>query len=79
LNADCEGYVVIGRRDADRTELEQQRLADFRRQRIEIASYDRLVHQAKGHLEHVNHGWERASESAEKIKDVGAVKPADVS
>jgi hypothetical protein len=34
LNADCEGWVVIGRRDADRTELEQQRFADFRKERI---------------------------------------------
>jgi hypothetical protein len=67
LNADCEGYVVIGRRDGGRTELEQQRLADFRQERIEIASYDRLLYQAKDHLEHVNSGWENAAELSEKI------------
>ncbi|HKW61905.1 MAG TPA: Shedu anti-phage system protein SduA domain-containing protein [Candidatus Acidoferrum sp.] len=50
LNADCDGLVVIGRRDGGRTELEQQRLADFRKENIEIASYDRLLYQAKDHL-----------------------------
>jgi hypothetical protein len=50
LNTDCDGYVVIGRRNNGRTEVEQQRLADFRRQHIEIASYDRLLWMAKEHL-----------------------------
>jgi len=52
LNSDCDGWVVIGRRDGERTELEQQRLADFRNQRIEIASYDRLVSSARAHFDH---------------------------
>jgi len=60
LNADCDGWVVIGRRDSSRTELEQQRLADFRKQKIEIASYDRLLLQAQEHLEHINASWEKA-------------------
>jgi hypothetical protein len=55
LNADCEALVVIGRRDVGRTELEQQRLADFRKETIEIASYDRLLVQARDHLAVVNH------------------------
>lgn len=58
LNADCEGMIVIGRRDGARTELEQQRLADFNRDRFEIASYDRLLNDAFEHLQHVNKGWE---------------------
>src|SRR5262249_35810279 len=60
LNADCMGWVVIGRRDAGRTELEEQRLADFRKERIEIASYDRLLFQAREHLLVVNSGWKQA-------------------
>jgi antiviral defense system Shedu protein SduA len=50
LNADCDGWVVIGRRDGARSEIEKQRLADFRRERIEIASYDRLIFAAQDHL-----------------------------
>lgn len=50
LNSDCDGWVVIGRRDGARTDLERQRLADFRKQNIEIASYDRLLSRAKTHL-----------------------------
>jgi hypothetical protein len=50
LNADCDGWVVLGRRDGGRTEPEQQRLADFRKQKIEIASYDRLIIAAQDHL-----------------------------
>jgi len=42
LHAYCNACVVIGRRDDVRTELEAQRLADFRQQKIEIMSYDRL-------------------------------------
>lgn len=49
LNADCDAWIVIGRRDGGRTELEQQRLADFRRERIEVASYDRILFLAKDH------------------------------
>jgi hypothetical protein len=49
LNADCDGIVVIGRRDEARTEVEMRRLTDFRQQRIEIASYDRLLFQARDH------------------------------
>lgn len=53
LNADCDGFIVIGRRD-DRTALEQERLADFRREHIEIASYDRLLVLIKSHLQSLN-------------------------
>jgi hypothetical protein len=50
LNVDCDGWVVIGRRDGARTTLEQARLADFRKQHIEVASYDRLLTLAVDHL-----------------------------
>jgi len=70
LNADCEGYVVIGRRDGERTDLEQQRLADFRREKIEIASYDRLLRLAADHLKYINHNWEKAAEVAEGMKAI---------
>lgn len=50
LNADCDGFIVIGRRDG-RTALEQERLADFRRDHIEIASYDRLLVLTRDHLQ----------------------------
>lgn len=70
LNADCDGWVVIGRRDSSRAEREQQRLADFRGERIEIASYDRLLILAKEHLEHINAKVEKAKEiaNAERAK-----------
>jgi len=74
LNADCEGWVVIGRRDTGRTELEEQRLADFRRDRIEIASYDRLRYQAQEHLRVVNSGWGKAVKAAEKPAEDNADK-----
>jgi hypothetical protein len=51
LNADCYGFIAIGRRDGSRTELEAERLADFRKQHIEIASYDRLLFQSRDHLQ----------------------------
>jgi hypothetical protein len=56
LNADCDGIVVMGRQNADRSELERQRLADFRKQHIEIASYDRLLIRIREHLHYVNLG-----------------------
>jgi Domain of unknown function (DUF4263) len=65
----CKGYVVIGRREG-RTELEQKRLADFRNQHIEIASYDRLLYEARDHLQVINHRWKGAAESAEEIKAI---------
>jgi Domain of unknown function (DUF4263) len=68
LNDRCEGVVVIGRRDSGRTELEQSRLADFRQQRIEIASYDRLLYQARERLRHINGSWESAAELAQKVQ-----------
>lgn len=50
----CEGYIVIGRRDGGRTEKERRRLADFREQHIEVASYDRLLYEARDHLVGIN-------------------------
>ena len=76
LNADCEGCVVIGRRDGDRTDLEQQRLADFGKERIEIASYDRLLYQAREHLLVVNSRWEEGKKAAEKVAEIRADKEA---
>lgn len=70
LNSDCEGYVVIGRRDAGRTDLERQRLADFRVEKIEIASYDRLLSQASDHLTYINRQWKDAAELAKKVRAV---------
>lgn len=65
LNADCDGFIVIGRRDS-RTDLEQQRLADFRQRHIEIASYDRILDQIKDHLASLNH--RSASAAAASLK-----------
>jgi Domain of unknown function (DUF4263) len=67
LNDKCAGYVVIGRRDG-RTERKQKRLADYREQRIELASYDRLLHEAKEHLGHINHNWEEGAKAEPKTK-----------
>jgi len=70
LNADCEGWIVIGRRDTGRTDLEQQRLADFRKEKVEIASYDRLLYQAMEHLMVVNARWKKAEQITEKAEEI---------
>lgn len=54
LNADCSAWITIGRRNRERTDIEQQRLADYGRERIEVASYDRLLVEAREHLLHIN-------------------------
>jgi hypothetical protein len=64
INDKCDGYVVIGRRDEKRTELEQKRLTDFRDQHIEIASYDRLLDVARGRTRDINRQWEDATRGA---------------
>lgn len=44
INGNCSGWVVIGRRNNNRSELEQRRLSDFGWQNhIQVASYDRLL------------------------------------
>jgi len=44
ISGNCSGWVIIGRRNYNRGELEQRRLADFSWQNnIQIASYDRLL------------------------------------
>jgi hypothetical protein len=70
LSERCDGYVLIGRRDGGRTELEQKRLAEFKQQRIEIGSYDRLLYQAKEHLQHINRGWEESAKAAEEVRAI---------
>jgi Domain of unknown function (DUF4263) len=65
----CKGYVVIGRREG-RTELEEKRLANFRDQHIEIASYDRSLYEARDHLQAINHRWKDSAERAEKAKAI---------
>ena len=42
ISGDCDAYIVIGRR-YDRTHLEDERLADFRADRITIHPYDWLL------------------------------------
>lgn len=71
ISARCEGYVVIGRRDGARTDKEKRRLADFREQHIEVASYDRLVYEARDHLGLIN---ESAAEAARNAGGVEAIK-----
>jgi hypothetical protein len=68
LSERCDGHVVIGRSDGDRTELEQKRLAEFRQQRIEITSYDRLLIGAREHQIHLNRTWEEGAKFAEKVQ-----------
>jgi len=72
INADCEGWVVIGRRDGGRTEREQERLREFQKQRIEIASYDRLLSLANEHLTYVNKSWAKMAELKKSIEDAQA-------
>jgi hypothetical protein len=72
LNAECEGVVVIGRRDDARTDVEMRRLADFRQQRIEIASYDRLRIHARDHYASLH----RKDEILERFKTARKKKEA---
>jgi hypothetical protein len=51
----CDGLVVIGRTDEALTQIEANRLAEFRGQRIEIASYDRLLGRFRDLLRFRNH------------------------
>lgn len=43
LHAECRGVIVIGRRSDPNRSKYADKLEAFRRQRIEVASYDRLV------------------------------------
>jgi len=42
IHGECDGIVLIGRR-TDAPQAHRGRLADFRRQNIEVASYDRIL------------------------------------
>jgi len=68
LGQDCHGLIVIGRQEKERTELEHEPLAEFRNQRIEIASYDSLLYQVRERMEFINRNWDRAAEIAERLK-----------
>jgi hypothetical protein len=61
LNADCDALVIIGRQDGERTALGQERLAEFRKNHIEVASYDRLLTHARKYLQLAKKGSERAN------------------
>lgn len=43
IHGECEGVIVIGRRSDPNRSKHWQRLEEFRRQHIEVASYDRLL------------------------------------
>jgi len=47
LHAECSGVIVIGRRDDPNRSNRTDKLEAFRRQRIEVASYDRLLEECK--------------------------------
>lgn len=66
----CEGYILIGRAGEDRDEDGQRRLADLRDSHIEIASYDRLLAEARNHLRHQLAGRNHAKELGKKLKKI---------
>jgi hypothetical protein len=57
LNGDCKGFVVIGTRRHERSQKDSSRLADFRQQQIEIASYDRLLEKYEYFQSWTNRQW----------------------
>lgn len=63
ITEQCEAWIVIGRSDSERDEVGSRRLADFRREHIEIASYDRLLAEMKNHLDYI-HGKVESSKKA---------------
>jgi Domain of unknown function (DUF4263) len=63
----CEGLIIIGRGDDGRDEDGRRRLADLRQNDIEIASYDRLLAEARNHFNHREAGRKRTKEAAKKL------------
>jgi hypothetical protein len=66
----CEGYIVIGRAADGRDEDGQRRLADLRQSHIEVASYDRLLAEARNHFRHQQAGRKQTKKVAKKLKKV---------
>ncbi len=64
----CEGYIIIGRAEDGRNEDGQRRLADLRQSHIEVASYDRLLAEARNHFRHLQAGQKQAKKTAKKLK-----------
>ena len=54
LHGQCDGVIVIGRRDDSNRSL-GDKLASFKRQRIEIASYDRLLEECQWMQDYLFH------------------------
>lgn len=63
INAECKGWVIIGRRE-EREAVAVQRLADYRRDQIEIASYDRILDYFIDHQNHIDSRWRKIKELA---------------
>lgn len=57
LNGDCKAWVVIGRRWGPRSKKNVERLAGWRKQNIEIASYDRLLERVSEVQRWINRNW----------------------
>jgi hypothetical protein len=57
--------LYFGRTDAERDDVGSRRLADFRREHIEIASYNRLLAEMRNHINHI-HGMVESPEKAIK-------------
>jgi hypothetical protein len=69
LNGDCSAWVVIGRRDGPRwSRKDNDRLADFRKSRIEIASYDRLLQKCSEIQSYVNRNSRTVRRLAKKLR-----------
>ena len=69
INGNCSGWVIIGRRDLKRTELEGRRVTDlYWENHIQVASYDRLVETFAFHQRYINQSWDRTRALAREIK-----------
>jgi len=51
VDGHCQAWIVVGRRNYPRNQQEEERLADFRKYNIEIASYDRLADEIRERVE----------------------------
>jgi hypothetical protein len=69
INGNCSGWVIIGRRDRNRTELAGRRLTDLDwENHIQVASYDRLLETFAFHQRYINGSWKGTRALAREVK-----------
>lgn len=68
IEAGCTGTVVIGRREMRGDRLGADRVRDFRNEKIDVMSYDRLVERYQGQCEWIDDEARRITELAGQVE-----------